>query len=374
MANEDQDSRTEAPTGQRITKAREEGDIFKSVEIQSLAVLLAMMVFVWLTGRWVAVDLSRVLASVLGKISQFPADEESVRALIVKLVEEAALICAAPIGITFAFAMLATVMQTGINFAPDKILKFNIGAFNPIAGFGRMFSGRKVVDFFKSIFKMIIISSIIGMVVIPHMVHPDIMVQEDPRQMLHDLQILVVRLIFAAVLTFMVVALLDWLWERYSYYKKLKMTKQEVKDEARQMEGDQVVKSRIKAIRRQRARQRMLAAIPKATVVITNPTHYAVALQYDMETMPAPRLVGKGVDHLAFRIRELAEENDVPIMENPPLARLLYATVEVDQDIPPEHYKAVAEVIGFVMRLKGRWRPTAKKRDDKPSSRPGLQA
>ena len=132
------------------------------------------------------------------------------------------------------------------------------------------------------------------------------------------------------------------------------MTKQEVKDEHKQQEGDPLIKGRLRSLRMQRARQRMMAAVPKADVVVTNPTHFAVALKYDMESMAAPVLVAKGADLVAQRIRGLAEENEVPIVENPPLARALYATVELDQEVPPEHYKAVAEVIGYVMKLKGK--------------------
>jgi flagellar biosynthetic protein FlhB len=140
------------------------------------------------------------------------------------------------------------------------------------------------------------------------------------------------------------------------------MTKQEVKDEHKESEGDPKIKGRIRALRLERHRKRMMANVPKATVVITNPTHYAVALKYEMEEMAAPVLVAKGVDYLAKRIRQIAESHEVPILENPPLARALYAAVEVDQEIPEEHYKAVAEVIGYVMRLKGKFKPSTQPR------------
>jgi len=158
----------------------------------------------------------------------------------------------------------------------------------------------------------------------------------------------------ATVMVMTVIAALDFMYQRYNQYKNLRMTKQEVKDEHKQSEGDPHVKARIRRLRQERAQQRMMAAVPEADVVITNPTHYAVALEYKMETMPAPRLVAKGVDSLAQRIRETAEEHEVPLVENPPLARALYAAIELDEEIPAEYYQAVAEVIGYVMRLKGR--------------------
>jgi flagellar biosynthetic protein FlhB len=153
-----------------------------------------------------------------------------------------------------------------------------------------------------------------------------------------------------------VIAGADYMYQRFTYMKKLRMSKQEIKDEHRQSEGDPMVKARIRGLRLQRARQRMMASVPKADVVVTNPTHFACALKYDPNTMNAPVLVAKGQDLIAFRIRELAEQHDIMIVENPPLARALFAAVEIDREVPPEHYKAVAEVISYVFRLKGKLR------------------
>jgi flagellar biosynthetic protein FlhB len=150
-----------------------------------------------------------------------------------------------------------------------------------------------------------------------------------------------------------VVAALDYLFERAQWMKKQRMSIQEVKDEYKQMEGDPTVKAKLRQIRAERGRKRMMAAVPSATVIITNPTHYAVALKYE-QGMGAPLVVAKGVDAVAFKIREIGQEHDIPVVENPPLARALHATVQIDEEITPEHYKAVAEVIGYVMRLKAK--------------------
>jgi flagellar biosynthetic protein FlhB len=149
-----------------------------------------------------------------------------------------------------------------------------------------------------------------------------------------------------------VIAGLDILYQRYEHNKSMKMSRQEIKDEHKQSEGDPAVKGRLRQIRQERARQRMMAAVPDASVVIANPTHFAVALSYQHEAMDAPKVVAKGADVIALRIREVAEENGVPVVENPPLARALFNGVDLDQDVPPEHYKAVAEVIGYIMKLK----------------------
>jgi flagellar biosynthetic protein FlhB len=148
-----------------------------------------------------------------------------------------------------------------------------------------------------------------------------------------------------------IVAVADLVYQRFAFLKQMRMTKQEVREEFRQTEGDPQIKARIRRLRQERSRRRMMAAVPDATVVITNPTHYAVALAYEMVTMPAPKVVAKGADLVAQRIREVATEHEVPVVENAPLARALYGAVEIDQEIPPEHYQAVAQIIGYVMRL-----------------------
>jgi len=158
-------------------------------------------------------------------------------------------------------------------------------------------------------------------------------------------------MLVAALIVLAIIAALDYFYQRQRYFARHRMSRQELKDEVKQSEGDPQIKARIRQIRLERSRKRMMAAVPEATVVITNPTHYAVALKYESGKMGAPVCVAKGVDHLALSIRQLAKEHDVPIVENPPLARALYAAVELDKEIPQEHYKAVAQVIGYVMRL-----------------------
>lgn len=168
-------------------------------------------------------------------------------------------------------------------------------------------------------------------------------------------------MLLGVLLVMAVIAAADFVYQRYDWTQNLKMSRQDIKDENKQSDGDPQVKARIAQVRMDRARQRVAAAVPGADVVLTNPTHYAVALKYDSEAMDAPRLVAKGADNLALRIREIADEYGIPVLENPPLARGLYNSVEIDEEIPPEYYKAVAEVIGYVMNLNkrlGRYRPT----------------
>ena len=177
---------------------------------------------------------------------------------------------------------------------------------------------------------------------------------QSPAALVGDMTHLLMRVLIAVLSVLALVAVLDYLLQRYRFIQRNRMTKQEVKEEFRQNEGDPLVKARIRRIRTEKARKRMMAAVPRATVVITNPTHYAVALQYEQGKTEAPLCVAKGIDALALRIRAVAEEHKVPVVENPPLARALYATVEIDETIPPEHYKAVAQVIGYVLKLTGK--------------------
>ena len=211
---------------------------------------------------------------------------------------------------------------------------------------------KKVVESLKGIIKISVISFVAILVVSPYLEKVNLLPTMETIAILKFIHKMVVLLLFTVVIAVLVIAIADYIYQKYSHLKKLRMTKQEVKEEYKQMEGDPLVKSRIRQVRMERARHRMMENVPKADVVIVNPTHYAVALEYKMHEMDAPKVTAKGVDNVALRIKALAEENDVPIVENPPLARALFASTELDQTIPEEHFKAVAEVIGYVMQLK----------------------
>ena len=223
-----------------------------------------------------------------------------------------------------------------------------------LTGLKRMFSSRSVVEFFKGITKLVLVTIVAMALTIPMIQDIALVPEIHLTEALDRMQIIAIQLAMGSVLVMTVIAGVDWIYQKYMFTKQMRMSKQEVKDEHKQAEGDPHVKARIRQLRTQRAQQRMMARVPEADVVITNPTHYAVALKYKMGEMPAPILIAKGVDSLALRIREVAEESEVPIVENPPLARALYSAVELEEEIPPDHFAAVAEVIGYVMRLKGK--------------------
>ena len=259
------------------------------------------------------------------------------------------------LGIPFAIFMVlgifASVAQTGFVYAPKK-LEPNWNKLNIFAAMTQFINMKKIVESLKGIIKITVIAFIGVLVIRPYLEKVNLMPGMETVAILSFIHKIVVLLIFTVVIAVLVIAVADYAYQKYQHLKKLRMTKQEVKDEYKQMEGDPLVKSRIRQVRMERARHRMMDAVPRADVVIVNPTHYAVALEYKMEKMDAPVVVAKGLDNLALRIREIAEEHDIPIVENPPLARALFASVELDQSIPAEHFKAVAEVIGYVMQLK----------------------
>jgi len=220
-----------------------------------------------------------------------------------------------------------------------------------MSGAKRLFSKQALANFVKGLAKLGLIGALMGWLLWPERHRLDALVMTDVAALMDLTRTLSIKLLGAVVGVLAIIAALDYLFQYRTWFQRQKMSLREMKEEFKHSEGDPTVKARIRQIRVERSRKRMMAAVPKASVVITNPTHYAVALQYD-RGMNAPLCVAKGIDGLALRIREVAREHGVPVVENPPLARALHATVEIDREIPAEHYKAVAEVIGYVMRLR----------------------
>ena len=243
--------------------------------------------------------------------------------------------------------IFANVVQTGFLWAPDKV-KPDLSKLSLLKGFGRLFSLDSWVNFGKSLIKAVVIGVICWQTLKPHAAELNQLVGFEPQRLL-PFMMDVLKALFMSVLGALGVgAIGDWLWQRQRFMHRLRMSREEIKEEHRQSDGDPHVKQKQKSIRMDRARKRMIANVPKATVVVMNPTHFAVALRYGDDT-PAPLCVAKGVDSLALKIHAVAEEAGVPVVEDPPLARALYAAVEVDQSIPRQHYEAVAKVIGFVL-------------------------
>lgn len=351
---DDSDDKTEEPTGKRLDQARKEGNVAQTTEAKVFASMLSALIVVGILSPGVARDLTALFRPFVERPHAIALDPASVRELLIEIGLGVTRIMAWPMAVVIIFAVAVSLLQTsGVLWVPKKIMP-DLKKLSPLAGLKRIFGPAQMVELAKAFIKMGILGTVLGYIIVGGIEEMTHLPMIEFAQSVTYIKDKVYVLIFTTLMLVLVLAAADFVYQKWRHHEKMKMTKQEVKDEHKQQEGDPQVKAKIRSLRVRRARQRMMASVPKADVVVTNPTHFAVALKYDAETMNAPVLVAKGVDHLARKIRELAEENDVPIVENPPLARALHASVEIDQEVPQEHYKAVAEVIGYVMRLKGK--------------------
>ena len=254
-------------------------------------------------------------------------------------------------GGTVIVSIAANYMQHGHVLTVES-MKPKLNRISPLAGFKRIFSLRSVMEFLKGVFKITIVAIGIWFAVRGDLDILKTLPSHSIESLLAFLAAAVTKVMIAVAICMFFIAVLDYLYQRYEFMKNMKMSMQEIKDEYKQQEGDPHVKQKLRQIRAERAKNRMMQAVPESDVVITNPTHFAVALKYDNNEMQAPVVVAKGADLIAKKIRELAEEADVPLVRNPPLARALFENVDLDQEVPIEHYKAVAEVISYVYKLK----------------------
>ncbi|WP_044563940.1 flagellar biosynthesis protein FlhB, partial [Azospirillum sp. B4] len=281
-----------------------------------------------------------------------PMDRAGLGHLLTALLSEVAVAMSVPFAVLVIAAFLASVLQVGIVFSTERLFSFDLNRFNPVTNLLNKFKVANLIEFAKSVIKVVVVSAIVlpGLIPLGHAV--DHFIAMPLMGLVNETKHQAIGLIIRVMVALALLAGADWWYQRWKFMRDLRMTKQEVKDEHKQSEGDPLIKGKIRALRIQRARSRMMDNVPKADVVVTNPTHYAIALKYDPISMTAPMVVAKGVDFVAARIRELAEEHGIPLVPNPPLARALYASAEVDEEIPAEHYKAVAQVISYVFKLK----------------------
>ncbi|RXF72638.1 flagellar biosynthesis protein FlhB [Hansschlegelia zhihuaiae] len=352
MADAEGGEKTEEPTRKKLDDALKRGDVAKSQELNVWFGLAAATLTISVFGDGAVASLGQALLRFLESPQTIAVDGVSLRAMAGGLGLAVAAALALPM-LLLALAAIAGNMVQHPPLVTAEPITPKLSKISPFAGFKRIFSAESLVNFTKGLVKIGIVGVVIWMVVWPERARVSALTASDVAAMLPVLKELTLRVLVASVAVFAVIAVGDYLWQRHRWRERLKMSLQEVRDEHKQQEGDPHVKARIRRIRQERSSKRMMAAVPSATVVIANPTHYAVALKYEAG-MNAPLCVAKGVDALALRIRTLAEESGVAVVENPPLARSLHAVLEVDREIPAEHYKAVAEVIGFVMRRKTR--------------------
>jgi flagellar biosynthetic protein FlhB len=352
MADDRDDaSKTEEPTAKRLDEARRKGQVPLSREVNNWFVLLAATLALAALAPTLAADARRLLVLFLEQPHAIAVDAGGLRVALLDAVWGAARAAGPVLGAVAIAGIGAGVAQIGWLWAPAALAP-RLEKLSPLKGLKRLFGPAALLEFAKGMVKLALVGGVAWWVMAPELDRLALYADREVAATLALLGGLCLRLAGAVIAVMTVIAGLDMLWQRLKFRRDLRMTRTELRDEYKEQEGDPMVKAKLKQIRAERSRRRMMQAVPKADVVITNPTHYAVALKYDRERMNAPFVVAKGVDRVALRIREIAEGAKVPVVENPPLARVLHAAVDLDSEIPPEHYKAVAEVIGYVLRLK----------------------
>ncbi len=352
MAEESFQEKTEEPTPRRREEARKRGQVAKSREVAAVAVLSGGLLAFVLAGSYMLTQLLLTYRVFL----EFPrAGFDLYRAQEIFLVAvKLGLKALLPLLVfLLPIAFLSLYLQVGSLAAWESLLP-KAERINPIRGFKRLFSLPSLVELLKSVFKLVVITLVAYLVISSEKEKVLLLAQAEVPELGRAVFHLARSLILKTIMALVVLAVLDFLFQRWETERQLRMTRQELKEELKQTEGDPWVKSRIRQVQRAMAQRRMMAEVPKADVVITNPVHYAVALKYEMEEMPAPKVLAKGEGFVALRIREIAEEAGVPVVENPPLAQALYKEVEIGDFIPAELYQAVAEVLAYVYRLKGK--------------------
>lgn len=354
MAAEEED-KTEEPTQKRIDDARKKGDIVYSTEVSSAFSLLAATFVIATMGGPVAQDLGAILVNMLSSAGEAPTDGRALMHLYtslgLKLVGTVGLIA-----LIFAVGAIASRFVQDAPVVSADRLQPKLSKINPFEGAKRVFGKQAIGTFGKTLAKLAIVGVVVFWTLWPRDGSLSKLSELDVGAIIPYVQEKAMSLMIAATVAATVLAGADYFFTRKAHHDRLKMSRHELKEEYKESEGDPHVRAKLRQIRQERSRQRMMTAVPQASVIVTNPTHYAVALRYEEGETPAPICVAKGVNDIALKIREIAGEHDVPIIEDPPLARALYATAELDEPIPKQHYEAVAKLIGYVMGIAARRR------------------
>ncbi len=349
---QDEEDKTEDPSERRIRQAIERGDVPKSIEVNSWFMLGALTLALAVYGATGSRDLALAMRNLLEKSHLISVDARGLTAMF----QYAGMAALGALAIPLVFAIVASIaanmVQHPLLFTTEHMMP-QLSRISPLAGLKRMFGREAVAQFIKGLAKIVIVGAVMAVALWPERGRFESFADLDPSAVMSVSLTLVLKLLGWVLAIYFFVAVGDYVYQRFTWTKRQRMTRKDVKDEYKETEGNPEIKAKIKRLRIEAARKRMMNKVPQASVVIMNPTHYAVALQYETG-MQAPVCVAKGVDQLALKIKEVALAHEIPVIENPPLARALHATVELDGEIPTEHYKAVAEVIGYVLRLRRR--------------------
>lgn len=350
MAETEKDQKTHDPTAKRLEDARRKGEVAVAAEMRHAVMFTAMLLVMGTLGLSALAAIGRLATRLWGSAEDVRLEPAGAQAFATSLLGELAWALGPVLAVLLGFGLLIGVTQGRPSFSWTR-LKPKWSKLNPVNGFKRMFGPQGLMEFAKTLAKCLLVSGVATTVVWPHATGIDQLVGMEPIEIARSAGALVLLMLKAVLLLVVALAAFDWFYQHRAFFAKMKMSFQELKDEQKESDGDPMVKARQRQIGQQRARRRMMAAVPTASVIVTNPTHFAVALKYEHGAMRAPVVVAKGTDAVALKIREIAGENKVPIVESPPLARALFASAEIDRPIPIEFYAAVAEIISYVMGL-----------------------
>jgi flagellar biosynthesis protein FlhB len=353
VAEKGDQERTEKPTGKKLSKAREEGQVAKSQEISTTFILFGALGVFLFAGPWMFWALSDFMHGIFQNLGTLHMEGISARAFLFEVLQQVGLIIMPLLLVLLILGIAANLLQVGVLFTLKPFVP-KLSKFNPITGMKKFVSLKALVELLKSLFKVLFIGGISWLVLRGELDAIPSLMEMSVGQILTYMGTVSLKMIFYVGLGMLVLAAIDFTYQRWQHTKDLMMSKQEVKDEAKQAEGDPQIKGKIRQAQREMAMRRMMESVPDADVVITNPTTLAIAVKYDAEQMFAPQVVAKGAKLMAERIKDIARENDVPIVENKPLAQVLFKSMEIGALVPPDLYKAVAEVLAYVYKLKGK--------------------
>lgn len=346
-------SRTEPATAKRRNEARNKGQVAKSREIGPVVITFGGLLTLTFLSGWMMNGIAAIFRDTLSSVGSVPDSVEAVHTLLGRTSLRCAIILLPVFAATVICAIGSSVAQIGWLWTFEPLMpKFD--KLNPIAGMGRLFSLQAFAEMAKSVLKLLIVGWFAWKVIQRELIALPGVVDSRPDEIVVYIATICGEIILKTTVVLGILALVDYAYQRWEYERGMRMTKEEVKEEGRAAEGDPMIKGRIKQLMRERARRLIFKEVPKADVIITNPTHFAIALKYDKSTMHAPTVTAKGSDQMAKRIREIAKEHGIPVVERPPLARALWKECKEGQEVPFEFYKAVAEVLAYVYRLSGR--------------------
>jgi flagellar biosynthetic protein FlhB len=351
MPQKGDQERTEKPTPKRLQDARKKGQVAKSPEVATALILIASLGVLAVAGAWMFWTLAKFMHGVFVNLSSIHIQGDSATAFILEVFEQVFILIMPLMGILLIVGIGANVMQVGFLFTMEPFVP-KLSKFDPITGMKNLVSLKSMVELLKSLLKILLIGGIAYAVLMGEMEMLPSLMAMSVGQILSFIGSASLKIVFYVALGMLVMAVLDFVYQKWQFTKDLMMSKQEVKDEWKQSEGDPRIKGKIRQAQKEMAMRRMMQAVPDADVIITNPTHLAIALRYKAEEMIAPQVVAKGAAFVAEKVKEIGQEHGVAIVENKPLAQVLYKTCEIGETIPDTLYRAVAEILAYVYRLR----------------------